>query len=59
MGVRVSGVVLRRVESHKDIRLSTQILNGVGDPWKKNKAPCLLVGNNHVFDFASVTKANQ
>ena len=58
MCVRVSGVVLQRIESNKDVRLATQVLNRVRDTWKEHKTPSLFVWNNHFFNSALLTKAH-
>ena len=59
MRVWISGVVLQRIKSNKDIRLSTQVLDCMRDTWKENEAPSLFVRNNHFIDFALLTKAYQ
>lgn len=59
MCVRVSGVVLHRIKSNKDICLSPQVLDRMRNPWKENETPSLFVWNNHFLNSALLTKAYQ
>jgi hypothetical protein len=59
MGVRINGVMLRRVKGNKDIRLLTQVLYCMRDTRREKEAPSLFVRDNRFSDFAMLTIAHQ